>query len=792
MNSIDRETHIVAVHDDHNGDIHVYQREWNGDKPLDKVDVGPIKFDWYFLIDLESKDALMKCSHSDLIDRTQPDGDYLRVYCKNRNYSKWKRADGNIDSKMLLIKELKNKGIKTYEGDLSSYQRYMIDNDTEMGSKFRILYYDIETDDRGHGIEIGRDAILSFAAYDPLSKKTFYKASDNEAGLIKAALRLISKYDVIVGWNSDGFDLPYIKARARKWGLKDQLYNLMGVQTLDLMKKFQETYGRDTDMVRKFRTFSLHDVASYFVGYGKLDRDGTYEMFINDPDRLKEYNIRDVKLLNELEEKTGIVEMSIIKAQICGARLNEKTSGRVLDAYIIRAANKKGVHYETVLSSVIEGEDDFEGASFVGGHVFNPRVGLHRDVVLFDFSSLYPSIIRTFNISPETYLGEWDSGLIEPDGDGPFVEDHKPGHLGDAIGTPTNTRFKSEKGVMPALIHHLVVTRNKMRKEEMPKLDPNSFEYQNLDKKQYVYKILANAMYGILGAPFFRYYNKAIAESITRTGHYLVKEAARWFGDKGYETIYGDTDSIFVKIPGGDPGSLPLELKEHFDSLLKQKFQTDESFIVMDYKTAFEKFLIAAKKKYVGLERSGKLELTGFEVIKRDTIKYGADCQMQLFDMIIKNDADLDAIEKWLKGHMRHILEGEVPVEEITVYKKLTKKPEEFVAFAKGAKLPIHAKVYLDAKDKVPDLAVGSYIPFVIICGKPLDGIHPSEFSGNFDRGYYWNTRIYALLQRVLEVAFPDVNWDQYEYVDPNKPKRVKREPKERKRRVKVLEVNNE
>ncbi len=93
---------------------------------------------------------------------------------------------------------MKELGIQTYEADLSTYQRYMIDHDTQMGQKFQVLYYDIETDDRGAGIEIGRDQIISFAAYDPYLKKTYYKSVTNERGLIKAMLTLFSKYDVII------------------------------------------------------------------------------------------------------------------------------------------------------------------------------------------------------------------------------------------------------------------------------------------------------------------------------------------------------------------------------------------------------------------------------------------------------------------------------------------------------------------------------------------------------------------------------------------------------------------
>lgn len=771
------EQHIIAVHDDHNGNVHIYSRDYIDGKPQPKAHRQVDKVGWYFTVKDEDVAEVKSCRVANFITKVQAeDNGWTRIYCDNRNYSRFKRDAGEKDAKILLIAELKELGVQTYEADLSTYQRYMIDNNIEMAQKFQVLYYDIETDDRGQGIEIGRDQIISFAAYDPYLKKTYYKSTENEKGLIKAMLTLFSKYDVIIGWNSEGFDLPYVKERARKFGLISDLYALMGVQSMDLMKKFQETYGRDTDMVKKFRSFKLNDVANHFLGIGKIDRGSTWEMFVNDQEKLKEYNIRDVKLLSDLEDKTGIVDLSIIKAHICGARLNEKTSGRVLDNYIIRAANKRGVHFKSVLRNVVDEAEDFTGG-YVGGHVFTPKVGRHTNIHLFDFSSLYPSIIRTFNVSPETYHGAWKSGLTEPEGDGPFTRVDEAEPLGSDIGTPTNVRYAGERGVIPSLIHDLVVVRNKMRKEEMPKLAHDSFEYKNLDKKQYVYKILANSMYGIIGAPFFRYYHHAMAESITRSGHFLTKEASRWCEERGWPTIYGDTDSIFIKVDDGtDVQEIQSGLKDHFAKILKEQFNIRESFIVMDYKTSFDKFLIVAKKKYVGLESNGNFELTGFEAIKRDTVKLGAESQMHLFDMIIKNDSEFDSVLGWLMQLKKKVLDGDVTPEDLTIYKKLTKDPKEFVAFKKGGKLPAHAQIYIDTKNKLTDdLQVGSYIPFIITQGKPLEGVHPEFFDGDYDRVYYWNTRIYAILKRVLEVAYPDHDWEQYDELTEKQIERARK-----------------
>ena len=556
-------------------------------------------------------------------------------------------------------------------------------------------------------------------------------------------------------------------------------------------------------MVKKFRSFKLNDVASYFLGIGKIPRYSTWEMFKNDPEFLKEYNIRDVQLLDQLEEKTGIVDLSIIKAHICGARLNEKTSGRVLDQFIIRAANKRGVHYKSVLRNVVDEAESFNN-SYAGGHVFTPALGRHTNIHTFDYSSLYPSIIRTFNVSPETFHGKWDSGLLEEEGDGPFTRVTEGKSLGGDIGTPTNVRYAGERGVIPSLIHELVVIRNKMRKEEMPKLDPSSFEYKNLDKKQYVYKVLANSMYGIIGAPFFRYYHFDMAESITRTGHFLIKHASEWFNERGYPTIYGDTDSIFVQIADGtDPQSLADELQKAQAELLKEVFQVRESFMVMDYEKSFKSFLITGKKKYVGElteEMGSKFIMTGMEAKKRDTIKIAAEAQLHLFDMIIKNDTPLESIQSWVENLKKRIMEADVAAEDITVHKKMTMYPKQYKAYEKGGKLPIHVQVYLDAKDKVDGgISINQYIPYIVTETGPLGGIHAELWDGKtYDKMYYWNKQVYPLLERVLEVAFPDVDWTQYHELNERQMKKKLRDADKlanpekyakKKRKTKVVET---
>ena len=544
------ERHNILVYNDKNENISIVYRNWTNGKPgLKQVEKFKYK-DWYFTIKSEDLPRFMTLPGiKDLIRFTKKEGKrWIRVYCQNRDLGKSAYADPK-DARTKIVKLCIEHDIPTYEADLSPAKRYIIDSGIEIGDKFTIGYFDIETDDRGEGIVIGRDQVISMAICDNVTDRVYYldaKEAGGEKQLLERIIRRFEMYDVIVGWNSDGFDLPYIVARCKKYDIDTS--GLRNVQTADMMIKFQETYGRDTKMVKEFRSYRLEDVGQYFLGYGKLPRVSTWEMFENDPARLKEYNIKDVTLLRDLEKKTGVIDLSILKAKTLYGRLREKTSGGALDLYILRYGNQRGEHFKTNLRAITGEDDDLTSNNYVGGHVFVPKTGIHKDVFTFDFSSLYPSLIRTFNISPETIIGPWDSGLVEYDDDKPWRQEREPEPLGEnEIGCPAGWKYRRDKwGIIPELCEYWVNERNKIRKEIMTKLDPESFEYKNWDKKQYVFKVLANSIYGLLGAKFFRWYDPRLASSITLSGHYLIKNCSQFMLEQGFETIAGDTDSIMV------------------------------------------------------------------------------------------------------------------------------------------------------------------------------------------------------------------------------------------------------
>ena len=754
------ERHLTNLWTNQKGEVVLQYRNWDGDIPLNR-DLEVHKADWYFCIKTEDLDQAGRLATWNLVDKTEEENEFTRVYCQNLGLNRWDRDRGMSDSATKLAAGLADAGIQTYEADITPHYRYLIEHNLKMATKFKTLFFDIETDDRGDGIEIGRDRIISYAAMDQRGK-TFYYSGD-EKKTLEHFMKTIDEYDLISGWNSDRFDSPYIRKRAQQLGVK--AYPLYQTQQVDMLQRFQELYHKDQAVAQGIRSYRLENVATYFLGTGKIPRGSTWDMFINAPDDLKKYNIRDVEILKQLEEKLGIIAQDIVKGNVLNSHVNAKVSGAALDLYAVHFANGRGIHLKTTPRL---NRDQFSDNSYVGGHVFEPVVGLHHDVITLDAASLYPSQIRTFNISPETYQRRWNSGLLEPEDDGPFTKVGEPEDFDRSvsIASPAGYLFDREFGVIPSLVDYLVTWRNQIRKGRMAEItDHESSEYKNLYYIQYSVKTMANGLYGVLGSPMFRFYSTALAEAITIGGHHLIRTVAELMRERGNAILYGDTDSVFVQLKHGDnPTEIENYVNEKYAAIAAEQFGIERSYLKMEYEKKFATLLMVSKKRYAGLLDDGTMVLQGLEAKKRDTIKFTADQQMNLIQHLLESDLDIPYLHEYIAHLKNRILTGDVPRAELIVYKKLTKDPKEFTAFKKGGKLPFHCQVYLDYKDKYEDLAIGSYIPTLLTSGKPLAGVHPDE-PDDYDHDYYWNNRVFPPLRSILEIVAPDEDWGAYEIV---------------------------
>jgi DNA polymerase elongation subunit (family B) len=778
---------------------------------------------WYFVLKLSEiktraqYNDVIKLKKQQYVDKFEKDGEWLKVYMP---YGKRREIIRYLEDSVK---------VPTYEGDLTMWQRWLTDSDIELEEDQKILYFDIETDDLKPGIIPGNEIITCIGAIGSDGKRYQFFSTTDERKILMDFKRVLNRYDILTGWNSETFDLVAIAERCRIHGIpfgckvstwaKAGKGGLTGVRVagkmrarpvefnhIDMMMKVKEMHYRDTELIKRVRSFSLAAVAKEFLPekFWKIDTGeiSMYDLSRKYPEKMKKYNMRDIEILVELDKKLSIIKQKIIEQHVCNARINDYTSHGKIDPFALRWARKLGKHLPTrpgfglkwkegddygnqeltAEDKEIEGntlgyhgEESVTKGDYIGGFVFEPVKGMHRNIYVFDFQSLYPSIIKTFNVSIDSYLGTVKQ-----------IGEHK------GIALPIRDESKraifssEEKGIIPTIIQSVLDQRNHIRFEIMPKVKKDSAEYWNWHYRQYAFKVLANSMYGVMGAAFSRYFKKEIAEGITLTGQTVIKTMANWMEKQGFKVIYGDSDSLFVKINREvNMENMQKVMKIYLDNFLKP-CGIKESAMQMDFEKKFERFVMVAKKKYVGIAKDGSRKTSGLELKKRDTLPKAEEWQKWLIDTLLtKETLDMGFFLKEVLKWRETVYNGKLKKEEILFQKRLSQEIDEYgtklVQDHKTGKpkrgkdgqertvpIPVHAKVALALKERFKGAKgkehlweASSYVPYIITnSDKNLEAIWAEDFDGHYDKDYYWEM-CYGPSQRVLEAVFPQKIWER-------------------------------
>ena len=385
--------------------------------------------------------------------------------------------------------------------------------------------------------------------------------------------------DVVTGWNIRTFDIPYLVNRINRvlgeddvkklspWGMVEermvtmrkrmvQIYDIIGIAQLDYMDlfmKFGYSFGPQ-------ESYSLNHIASVVLGETKLAYDGTlHTLYQTDHQKFIDYNIRDVDLVDRMEDKIGMITLTMTMAYKAGVNYSD-TMGTV-------AIWDSLIHKHLMNQKIIvpPTKDSFK-SDYEGGYVKDPQCGVHDWVCSFDVNSLYPNIIVQWNMSPETILkGKLDHNIS--------IEKILDGYKTDSeysVAATGQCFSKDKQGFMPTIIEGLyderVLIKKKMlaSKQELEQCDKsNKAEVYRIERdiaryenEQTAIKILLNSLYGALGNKYFRYFTMEIAEGITITGQAIIKWAEKHVNgflnktlktDKDY-VIAIDTDSVYANL----------------------------------------------------------------------------------------------------------------------------------------------------------------------------------------------------------------------------------------------------
>jgi DNA polymerase elongation subunit (family B) len=496
-----------------------------------------------------------------------------------------------------------------HESDVLQTTRFLVDQYTdsdEVSVGHRKVFFDIEVEvtDGFPDPMKASNKITSISLYDEITKTYFayvldekkqlqnYTKDDKIVEFFTTEYELLTSFfrkyseiqpTILSGWNSDSFDVPYLYNRAVRVLGKDVATMLSPIGQIyysEYKKKYTIAGVNQLDYLHLYRKFSPIQQSSYRldyigeveVGLKKIDYEGTLnDLYEKDLKKFVKYNIRDVQILVELDEKLDFIDIARGIAHIGHVPYEDVfMSSRYLEGAILVYLKKLGVVAPNKPPRPKKLEDKFAGA-----YVQDPQRGRHEWVFDLDITSMYPSVIRSLNISPETKIGKVEEWKAED-----FIKtNHKQTYelknsRGKKVGKLTETELKDyldsqtisiasngvmyrtdKQGLIPALLSKWFNERVEMRKlvrKFNEQGDKKKEEY--FDRRQYLQKILLNSLYGVLGLPVFRFYDIDNAEATTLTGQTLIKFSKKITNhfynkelgtDKDY-VIYIDTDSIFA------------------------------------------------------------------------------------------------------------------------------------------------------------------------------------------------------------------------------------------------------
>lgn len=460
--------------------------------------------------------------------------------------------------------------------------------------------------------------------------------------------------DVIIGWNVVEFDLIVLETRARHHRLELAIgragesarvlvrSNASGVSIARVPGRVVldgiATLKSATGGFPRFERFTLDHVARELLGRGKRiarTADPMAEirrMYRDDPDALAAYNLEDCRLVLDIFAKTDLVHFAMERARLTGLAM-DRQGGSVAafdHLYLPR------LHRHGVVAADVEHEVDMVASP--GGHVLDSVPGLYKDVLAFDFRSLYPSIIRTFRIDP--------LGLYRPG------EDPLPGEDGATFARAP------ERSILPAIIETLHHARSGAMAEGNQALSR-------------AIKIVMNSFYGVLGTPGCRFFDPRLPTSITRRGHAIIERARAFFVGKGMTVLYGDTDSLFVHAGDEEPRSedeirtLGQELARELTATFAEEIQGElgvPSHLELKFEAHYLRFLMpttrgtarGSKKRYAGLVRGGDertVIVRGLEAVRSDWTPLARRVQRELLRRVFEDEP----FESWLEAIARDL-----------------------------------------------------------------------------------------------------------------------------------------
>jgi DNA polymerase elongation subunit (family B) len=735
---------------------------------------------------------------------------------------KWHRIDcRDFEYRRMLLKALAAGNIKTYEGDLNPVRRHLLDYPLQIVAP-RACFLDLETDSRVPFSKKEEMRLLCASIVDAETKQPVWlgmlEQDDDvdERRLLTELWQVLNGYDQIIAWNGDRFDFPVLAARTKKRGLNVPWKRWLWLDYLELFRRMNTMAAESGD---EKQSMALDAVCRAVLGEdeGKLDLDAskTWEYWdAGGSSRafLGRYCEHDTTRMPALEEATGYIALLNTLCEVTGTFPDSRgvNPQQQVEAFLLRLAMERGMKPETRPSSYEdrkkEGEvNEFAAAKaeqFRGAFVLKPKTrGFERGVHVCDFAGLYPNIILSWNMSPETRRAP----LPNPNDARPTYlprveyDPEKNVRTGCAYAPGTGEIFdQTVPGMLPDALEQMMKLR-KVWNERKAKAAPGTPEWKDADRRSTAYKIAANSFYGVIGAQTSRFYVREVAESVTQAGVWLIQQTIRAAEAKGMKVVYGDTDSAFVKGATEDAFRKFTEWcnTDLYPMLLAAK-GCARNKISLAYEKEFDWLVIVTAKRYVGKyahykgtrsTSDSKPEVRGLEYKRGDTARFARLFQKDVIDLMMSTeDRDAEPYRNAVEGMKKRILEGELQLEDFVISKRLSQSLKSYKVRVKkdgtSAAGQPHVMIGKILQKRGRDMGEGAKVEYVCVDGStsPKQYIPAEDYgievngkmSPPVDRYELWESVVYPPTMRLLQAAFPDHDWERYEKSRPPKPKLTK------------------
>ncbi len=636
----------------------------------------------------------------------------------------------------------------------------------------KILAIDLETYAKTRVIDMHKNPILMVALSGideqgklfrkvltwkpfPCEDLEYMEILADEAEVLRRFKELFQEYqpDIVTGYNSDGFDLPYLSIRAEKYSILLNLgmdgstlqaigdaqgskeSKISGVLHLDLYQFIKRIFGRNL----KTDSYSLDAVAQELLGHAKhkVDLDQLHEVWDNgDTDKLKifcAYNLQDADLTLKLCQK--LLADMITFSQVTGLPTFDvirMSFSRLVESYIM----KRGTEFNVLAPNR---PSDYQiqqrmQESYEGGFVFQPQPGFYKDIVVFDYRSLYPSIITAHNIGPESFQCTCCKEMKEK----------------KVPEFPEYWFCSKERKFLPTILEDVLLRRADIKKQLKQATDEQ--EKKMLESRSYAFKLLANSFYGYLGFSGARWYCFPCAQATTAYARNYIQGTIKKAEEAGFSVCYSDTDSCFLLLGKKNkedakkfmedvnktlPGHMELEMEGYYSRGI---------FVALKHGEKDDKK--GAKKKYALRREDGKLKITGFETVRRNWSALAKEVQEKVLQMVL--DEQVKEALQYVRQVIGELKSGKIEKKKLVIRMKITRDLDKY------ASVGPHVAVARKMIAKGYPIHNGMIVEYIIIAGSGLvrerAALLEEVKEGSYDAEYYLTHQVIPAVTSIFSV----------------------------------------